>query len=46
MAGAEAVHLVERSVKKNVTAVFTTLDLPQARTGHGRVPAVLRYPGS
>jgi DNA-binding NarL/FixJ family response regulator len=40
---AEALHLVERSVEKHVTAIFTKLDLPQARTDHRRVLAVLRY---
>jgi DNA-binding NarL/FixJ family response regulator len=40
---AEHLHLVERSVEKHVTAIFTKLDLPQARTDHRRVLAVLRY---
>jgi DNA-binding NarL/FixJ family response regulator len=40
---AESLHLVERSVEKHVTAIFTKLDLPQARTDHRRVLAVLRY---
>ena len=40
---AEALHLAERSVEKHVTAIFTKLDLPQARTDHRRVLAVLRY---
>jgi DNA-binding NarL/FixJ family response regulator len=40
---AETLHLVERSVEKHVTAIFTKLDLPQARTDHRRVLAVLRY---
>jgi DNA-binding NarL/FixJ family response regulator len=40
---AEALHLVERSVEKHVTAIFTKLDLPQARTDHRRVLAVLRH---
>lgn len=40
---AEALHLVERSVEKHVTAIFSKLDLPQARTDHRRVLAVLRY---
>ncbi|RSM61814.1 DNA-binding response regulator [Actinoplanes sp. ATCC 53533] len=40
---AEALHLVERSVEKHVTAIFTKLDLPQARTDHRRVLAVLRF---
>ncbi|GAB1641603.1 response regulator transcription factor [Krasilnikovia sp. MM14-A1259] len=40
---AEGLHLVERSVEKHVTAIFTKLDLPQARTDHRRVLAVLRY---
>jgi DNA-binding NarL/FixJ family response regulator len=40
---AERLHLVERSVEKHVTAIFTKLDLPQARTDHRRVLAVLRY---
>ena len=40
---ADALHLVERSVEKHVTAIFTKLDLPQARTDHRRVLAVLRY---
>ena len=40
---AEALHLAARSVEKHVTAIFTKLDLPQARTDHRRVLAVLRY---
>jgi len=40
---AERLHLVERSVEKHVTAIFTKLDLPQARTDHRRVLAVLRW---
>ncbi|MFF5077117.1 response regulator [Actinoplanes sp. NPDC000266] len=40
---AEHLHVVERSVEKHVTAIFTKLDLPQARTDHRRVLAVLRY---
>ncbi|MEU7907244.1 response regulator transcription factor [Actinoplanes sp. NPDC049118] len=40
---ADALHVVERSVEKHVTAIFTKLDLPQARTDHRRVLAVLRY---
>jgi DNA-binding NarL/FixJ family response regulator len=40
---AESLHLAERSVEKHVTAIFTKLDLPQARTDHRRVLAVLRY---
>jgi DNA-binding NarL/FixJ family response regulator len=40
---AETLHLAERSVEKHVTAIFTKLDLPQARTDHRRVLAVLRY---
>lgn len=36
-------HLADRSVEKHVTAIFTKLDLPQARTDHRRVLAVLRY---
>jgi DNA-binding NarL/FixJ family response regulator len=40
---AEHLHLVERSVEKHVTAIFTKLDLPQARTDHRRVLAVLRH---
>ncbi|GAA3335207.1 response regulator transcription factor [Amorphoplanes nipponensis] len=43
VAVAEALHLVERSVEKHVTAIFTKLDLPPARTDHRRVLAVLRY---
>ncbi|MEV4639080.1 response regulator transcription factor [Actinoplanes sp. NPDC049548] len=43
LAIADALHLAERSVEKHVTAVFTKLDLPQARTDHRRVLAVLRY---
>ncbi|MEU7972833.1 response regulator transcription factor [Micromonospora sp. NPDC049089] len=39
----EALHLAPRSVEKHVTAIFTKLDLPQARTDHRRVLAVLRY---
>jgi hypothetical protein len=30
-------------VEKHVTAIFTKLDLPQARTENRRVLAVLRY---
>ncbi|GAA3397156.1 response regulator transcription factor [Cryptosporangium minutisporangium] len=40
---AERLHLAARSVEKHVTAIFTKLDLPQARTDHRRVLAVLRY---
>ncbi|MFG1928357.1 response regulator transcription factor [Cryptosporangium sp. NPDC048952] len=40
---AEQLHLAARSVEKHVTAIFTKLDLPQARTDHRRVLAVLRY---
>jgi DNA-binding NarL/FixJ family response regulator len=40
---AAGLHLAERSVEKHVTAIFTKLDLPQARTDHRRVLAVLRY---
>ena len=40
---AEQLHLAGRSVEKHVTAIFTKLDLPQARTDHRRVLAVLRY---
>lgn len=40
---AELLRLAERSVEKHVTAIFTKLDLPQARTDHRRVLAVLRY---
>jgi DNA-binding NarL/FixJ family response regulator len=36
-------HLADRSVEKHVTAIFTKLDLPQARSDHRRVLAVLRY---
>jgi DNA-binding NarL/FixJ family response regulator len=36
-------HLASRSVEKHVTAIFTKLDLPDARTDHRRVLAVLRY---
>jgi DNA-binding NarL/FixJ family response regulator len=36
-------HLASRSVEKHVTAIFTKLDLPDARTNHRRVLAVLRY---
>ena len=43
---AAALHLVERSVEKHVTAIVTELDLPQARTDHRRAPAVPRYLGS
>ncbi|WP_433111949.1 response regulator transcription factor [Micromonospora sp. CA-246542] len=39
----ESLHLAPRSVEKHVTAIFTKLDLPQARTDHRRVLAVLRY---
>ena len=42
---AEGLHLVERSVEKHVTAIFTKLDLPQDRGDHRRVLAVLRYLG-
>ncbi|TQS42235.1 response regulator transcription factor [Cryptosporangium phraense] len=40
---AERLHLAARSVEKHVTAIFTKLDLPQDRTDHRRVLAVLRY---
>ncbi|MET0495324.1 MAG: helix-turn-helix transcriptional regulator, partial [Actinoplanes sp.] len=40
---AELLRLAERSVEKHVTAIFTKLDLPPARTDHRRVLAVLRY---
>jgi len=40
---AAGLHLAERSVEKHVTAIFTKLDLPPARTDHRRVLAVLRY---
>jgi DNA-binding NarL/FixJ family response regulator len=40
---AEHLHLAARSVEKHVTAIFTKLDLPPARTDHRRVLAVLRY---
>jgi len=36
-------HLASRSVEKHVTAIFTKLDLPDARTDHRRVLAVLRF---
>ncbi|WP_035857426.1 response regulator transcription factor [Cryptosporangium arvum] len=40
---ADQLHLAARSVEKHVTAIFTKLDLPPARTDHRRVLAVLRY---
>ena len=40
---AEQLHLAMRSVEKHVTAIFTKLDLPQAKGDHRRVLAVLRY---
>jgi DNA-binding NarL/FixJ family response regulator len=40
---ASLLRLAERSVEKNVTAIFTKLDLPQHRGDHRRVLAVLRY---
>ncbi|MBM2619589.1 response regulator transcription factor [Actinoplanes sp. LDG1-06] len=40
---AELLHLADRSVEKHVTAIFTKLDLPQDRSDHRRVLAVLRY---
>jgi DNA-binding NarL/FixJ family response regulator len=40
---AERLFLVERSVEKHVTAIFTKLDLPHDRADHRRVLAVLRY---
>jgi DNA-binding NarL/FixJ family response regulator len=40
---AAGLHLAERSVEKHVTAIFTKLDLPQAKTDNRRVLAVLRY---
>jgi DNA-binding NarL/FixJ family response regulator len=40
---AAGLHLAERSVEKHVTAIFTKLDLPQAKTENRRVLAVLRY---
>jgi DNA-binding NarL/FixJ family response regulator len=43
LAIAADLHLAERSVEKHVTAIFTKLDLPQARTDHRRVLAVQRY---
>jgi DNA-binding NarL/FixJ family response regulator len=43
LAIAADLHLAERSVEKHVTAIFTKLDLPQVRTDHRRVLAVLRY---
>jgi DNA-binding NarL/FixJ family response regulator len=43
LAIAEQLHLAARSVEKHVTAIFTKLDLPLARTDHRRVLAVLRY---
>jgi DNA-binding NarL/FixJ family response regulator len=43
LAIAAGLHLAERSVEKHVTAIFTKLDLPQARTDHRRVLAVLRF---
>ncbi|MBO4209839.1 response regulator transcription factor [Micromonospora echinofusca] len=39
----ESLYLAPRSVEKHVTSIFTKLDLPQARTDHRRVLAVLRY---
>ena len=36
-------HLATRSVEKHVTSIFAKLDLPEARTDHRRVLAVLRY---
>jgi DNA-binding NarL/FixJ family response regulator len=39
----EDLHLAPRSVEKHVTAIFVKLDLPDARTRHRRVLAVLRY---
>ncbi|GAA0282612.1 response regulator transcription factor [Cryptosporangium japonicum] len=43
LAIADQLHLAARSVEKHVTAIFTKLDLPPARTDHRRVLAVLRY---
>jgi DNA-binding NarL/FixJ family response regulator len=43
LAIAADLHLAERSVEKHVTAIFTKLDLPQDRSDHRRVLAVLRY---
>lgn len=40
---AEDLHLASRSVEKHVTAIFAKLDLPEARTDHRRVLAVLRH---
>lgn len=40
---AKRVHLVERTVEKNVTAIFAKLDLPPSATDHRRVLAVLRF---
>lgn len=40
---AEQLCLAIRSVEKHVTAIFTKLDLPQAKGDHRRVLAVLRY---
>jgi DNA-binding NarL/FixJ family response regulator len=39
----QSLHLAARSVEKHVTSIFTKLDLPQDRTDHRRVLAVLRY---
>jgi DNA-binding NarL/FixJ family response regulator len=43
LAIAEGLHLVERSVEKHVTAIFTKLDLAPAKSDHRRVLAVLRF---
>jgi DNA-binding NarL/FixJ family response regulator len=40
---AEQLHLSGRSVEKHVTAIFIKLDLPEDKSDHRRVLAVLRY---
>jgi DNA-binding NarL/FixJ family response regulator len=40
---AAELRLAQRSVEKHVTAIFTKLDLAEAKTDHRRVLAVLRY---
>ena len=43
LAIADQLHVVERSVEKHVTAIFTKLDLVQTKSDHRRVLAVLRF---
>jgi DNA-binding NarL/FixJ family response regulator len=40
---AAELHLAPRSVEKNITSIFTKLDLPAAASDHRRILAVLRF---